>query len=87
MLFTFGDFFLPKLWVGSLRILDPQEKKIDSFCITSYIHTAKECEKKMDKKKMRENCWEFADQLSSRLKQVTQDLLGLNLSFIELKIK
>lgn len=41
----------------------------------------------MDKKKMRENCWEFADQLSSRLKQVTQDLLGLNLSFIELKIK
>ena len=31
--------FLPRLWVGSLGILAAQEKKIDSFCIASYILT------------------------------------------------
>lgn len=46
-------FFLPRLWVGSLGILAAQEKKkIDSFCIASYILTGpKKVKRKWIRKK------------------------------------
>lgn len=42
MLFTFGIFFLPRLWAlscefGDLRSTELKKKKHDSLCIAGYI--------------------------------------------------
>lgn len=49
---TWDFFSLPKLWIVSLGILDPQEKQMDGFCIVGCVLR----DPKEVKERMRENC-------------------------------
>lgn len=57
-------FFLPRLWVGSLGILDAQEKKQIASVLLAVFSRSPKGEKKMNKKEGGKFAGEIADQLS-----------------------